>query len=95
MSFKPFWKRINRFRNKPNKGIPTLLHESKELRTDIEKATAFGNKLFDTFNENPQDDSLFNSMNKTKIENYIINEEFKKDCSNKFIPISTNEISNQ
>ena len=78
LSSKPFWKRINRFRNKPYRGIPTLFNQTIELKTDEEKALAFGNKLLDTFNINPNDESIFNSANKIKIKNYIENEEYKR-----------------
>ena len=44
LSSKPFWKRINRYRNKANKGIPTLLHNGVELKSDSEKVLAFDKK---------------------------------------------------
>ena len=92
MSTKPWWKRINRFRKKRNNGIPTLVVNNKELKTDIEKANRFGEKLFKTFNEDPEDIHLFNNSHKTKIDSYINSSEFIKNCPNNFTKITVTEI---
>lgn len=39
ISTKPFWKRIKRFRSKPDKGIPTFLAGDIEYDTDEKKQT--------------------------------------------------------
>jgi len=61
LTSKPFWKRINRVRNKrKTNNIPTLINKEndQELTTDEMKANFFGKKLAKTFSK---DDPVYNS----------------------------------
>ena len=70
ISSKPFWKRINTIKNidshSKSSKIPTLVHESKQFNTDLEKAELFGTKLANTFCD--ANDQKFDQSHKTKIE---------------------------
>ena len=54
LSTKPFWRRINRIRNKKRpSAIPDIHLDCKILETDEEKANAFADRLENIFsNEN-------------------------------------------
>ena len=66
LSSKPFWQRINKFRNNKNKNnnIPTLIHNNEQFESNDEKAKLFCSLLKQTFTNNGKFDENF----KQKIE---------------------------
>lgn len=91
ISSKPFWSRINRIRNKKQpKNIPDIKHNGVILSTDSEKANAFANKLFTTFNSD--DDPVFNELQKRFVDS-TVKEYFHKNNQDPFEPFSINELN--
>ena len=67
MSSKPFWTRINRIRQKKKpRSIPDINHNGTVLTTDQDKENAFGDKLFNTFNDDGDNDD-FNEPQKNML----------------------------
>ena len=78
----PFWRRINRFRcKKVSKTIGTLLFEGRQINTDEEKETVFGDKLYNTFSEdtNPR----FNEQRRSMINEYFENNTIEREYNDK------------
>jgi hypothetical protein len=70
ISTKPFWKRINRFRNAPiSNSIPTIKEGGIEYKTDKEKAEVFAKHLASTFSEDPTQN--FNEAFKNEVDNTL------------------------
>ena len=56
LSTKPYWRRINRIRNKKEpKDIPSLIINDNLIELNIDKAKAFGNRLNSIFNNSELD----------------------------------------
>ena len=73
-SSKPFWLKINRFRNKRNKNsikIPTLKSNGQTFESNEEKANLFGSILKETFSLNSNDRSKFDEEVEAVIKNFV------------------------
>ena len=92
----PFWKKINRFRNKKvSNEIPTLKVNNMDLCSDEEKACAFASKLFNTFNDNTSSasDDTFDQVHKKYIEEQNEADNWRKDPNIKNTsPITLKEL---
>ena len=76
LSTVPFWKRINRLRNKKRpQTINTLEKDGFELNTDEEKATVFAEKLKATFT--PVNNGRYDENHRAKIEEYVRNRKYE------------------
>lgn len=79
----PFWKRINKLRNKPeSKAIPTLISNNKIYDSATEKANLFAENLASTLNEQHNSTNSFNQKHKLKIDQFVINNEFSNQNLN-------------
>jgi hypothetical protein len=77
ISSKPFWNRINQFREPKNRNLPALVYDGGVATSDSGKVSVFANHLYKVFNaeKNPS----FSQQNKTRVENEL----------NKFLAIDT------
>jgi hypothetical protein len=93
-SSRPFWIRINKFRNlkaQKNHRIPSLIQDGKSYETNEGKAQLFSSILASTFSPNTVNDASFDDLVKTEISNFeqkhsdfscdLTSEEIKKAIS--------------
>ena len=74
LSTKFIWNKVNLAQNKKQKSsIPTLVVNGAQLETDEDKASAFANKLWNTFNEDKNDKDAYDNSHKIKIESAVNN----------------------
>jgi hypothetical protein len=77
----PFWKRIDRYRNKKrSNSIGTIVVEDKELKLNNDKANAFAENLSKTFSEDLNVN--YNQSHKQKVEKFFTDSKMDKMYSN-------------
>ena len=83
VSTKPFWQRINKFRNKKAPKMSTINFENKSYESDEDKANLFANKYKKVFSDtnNPEFDNNF----KNTVEDFIQSKEYENMYSDKSI----------
>ena len=73
LSTKPYWRRINRImKKKQSNFFPNLLVNDKIIEDDEDKAIIFGEKLYTTFNQQPEDINTLSEKHKEYVDNFII-----------------------
>ena len=78
----PFWKRINRYKNKKrSKVIGTLMFEDVEVTTDSGKAELFSDRLYKTFNEDSSTNHRYDSNWKTQVDKFFETNQIEKEYS--------------
>ena len=73
LSTKSYWRRINRImKKKQSNFFPNLLVNDKIIEDDEDKAIIFGEKLYTTFNQQPEDINTLSEKHKEYVDNFII-----------------------
>ena len=96
LSTKPYWRRINRIRNKKEpKDIPSLIINDTLIELNTDKAKAFGNRLNSIFNNSELDEVNFNLNHKKFVNNFINKKEYiDKNSDTSFDEITSYELDN-
>jgi hypothetical protein len=93
LSTRPFWQKINKFRDKKKGGtrLPLLTHEGKSYVSDSEKCDLFSSILADTFKLNTE---LSDEASTTIIDRCVNDKEYVNNYTNKslFGDISKSEL---